>query len=204
MPSRRVPTVKVTSQQATVANAADTAAANSTAQTTPTPTVQSPTQNSQSSVQSIPQPIQSTYFFKLSQAICVHKLNNHFCYYVLLYDKFTNDNHIFYFFSPVVQAPPAEPLFVTVPPRPQRVLHSEAYIKYIESLQQNSRFITPWEKTLKAKRETVPAPDSSKLPFQWLGPNLREKNEDAINCLWKLRDVMMKDVVTFKLNPSQY
>lgn len=29
----------------------------------------------------------------------------------------------------VVAAPPAEPLFVTVPPRPQRVLHSEAYIK---------------------------------------------------------------------------
>jgi protein polybromo-1 len=37
---------------------------------------------------------------------------------------------IFNFLSfPVAQAPPSEPLFVTVPPRPQRVLHSEAYIK---------------------------------------------------------------------------
>lgn len=25
---------------------------------------------------------------------------------------------------------PQEPMFVTVPPRPQRVFHSEAYIKY--------------------------------------------------------------------------
>jgi len=26
-------------------------------------------------------------------------------------------------------APPAEPLFVSVPPRPQKLLHSEAYIR---------------------------------------------------------------------------
>lgn len=101
-----------------------------------------------------------------------------------------------------MQAPPAEPLFITVPPRPQRVLHSEAYIKYIEGLQQNSRFISPWEKTLKATRETAPTPDSSKLPFHWLGPNLREKSEDAIDCLWKLRKHMMKDITTLDL--SQY
>lgn len=29
----------------------------------------------------------------------------------------------------VMATPPADPLFITVPPRPQRVLHSEAYIK---------------------------------------------------------------------------
>lgn len=33
------------------------------------------------------------------------------------------------FHSLVAPAPIVEPLFVTVPPRPQRVLHSEAYIK---------------------------------------------------------------------------
>lgn len=102
----------------------------------------------------------------------------------------------------VVQAPPAEPLFVTVPPRPQRVLHSEAYIKYIEGLQSTTRFITPWEKTLKASRETAPPPDATKLPFHWLGPNAQEKSEDAINAIWKLRNFMMKDVITF--NRSQY
>lgn len=92
-------------------------------------------------------------------------------------------------------APPAEPLFVTVPPRPQRVLHSEAYIKYIEGLQNESRFITPWDKTLRTTRETAPTVDTSKLPLHWLGPKSKEKSEDSINMLWKLRNYMMKDVL---------
>lgn len=29
---------------------------------------------------------------------------------------------------------PPSPMFVTVPPRPQRLVHSDAYIKYIEGL----------------------------------------------------------------------
>lgn len=95
----------------------------------------------------------------------------------------------------VMAAPPAEPLFVTVPPRPQRVLHSEAYIKYIEGLQNVSRFITPWEKTLHATRETAPSIDPSKLPIHWLGPNSLEKSDDSIKLLWKLRNHMMKDVI---------
>lgn len=33
--------------------------------------------------------------------------------------------------STAVVQKPAEPLFISVPPRPQRVLHSEAYIKYV-------------------------------------------------------------------------
>lgn len=55
---------------------------------------------------------------------------------------------------------------------------------------------------MNATRETAPVPDASKLPFHWLGPNLREKSEDAIDCLWRLRRHMMKDVVTLDL--SQY
>lgn len=95
-----------------------------------------------------------------------------------------------------MSAPVAEPLFVTVPPRPQRVLHSEAYIKYIEGLQNDTRFVTPWEKTLKASRETAPSIDSSKLPLHWLGPKSPEKSGDAVKALWKLRNYMMKDVLT--------
>lgn len=103
----------------------------------------------------------------------------------------------------VLSAPAAEPLFVTVPPRPQRVLHSEAYIKYIEGLQNETRFVTPWEKTLRATRETTPAVDPSKLPMQWLGPKSPEKSADAIDELWKLRNYMMKDIVTI-IHPSNY
>lgn len=103
----------------------------------------------------------------------------------------------------VLSAPAAEPLFVTVPPRPQRVLHSEAYIKYIESLQNDTRFVTPWEKTLRATRETTPVVDASKLPMHWLGPKSPEKSADAIEELWKLRNYMMKDIVTV-IHPSNY
>lgn len=106
------------------------------------------------------------------------------------------------FLFEVLSAPIAEPLFVTVPPRPQRVLHSEAYIKYIEGLQNDTRFITPWEKTLKANPEATPI-DPNKLPFHWLGPKSPEKSSDSINALWQLRNYMMKDVLHI-VHPSNY
>lgn len=82
-----------------------------------------------------------------------------------------------------------------MPPRPQRVLHSEAYIKYIDGLQSNARFITPWDKTLTAHRETAPAVDVAKLPTHWLRPEVAQRPDEAVQALWKLRDYMMKDVL---------
>lgn len=105
--------------------------------------------------------------------------------------------------SAVIQAPLPEPLFVTVPPRPQRVLHSEAYIKYIEGLQNETRYLSPWERQLKATPETSTVPDASKLPFHWLGPKSPEKSGDAINALWDLRNHMAKDIVRV-INPADY
>lgn len=98
---------------------------------------------------------------------------------------------------PVVPAPPAEPLFVTVPPRPQRVLHSEAYIRYIEGIQAGSQYITPWPKTLTATRESVPNQDVNRLPVHWLGKKGREKPEAVVDALWQLRGFLMKDVIQF-------
>uniref|UniRef100_A0A2M4A8V7 Putative chromatin remodeling complex rsc subunit rsc1/polybromo n=1 Tax=Anopheles triannulatus TaxID=58253 RepID=A0A2M4A8V7_9DIPT len=96
-----------------------------------------------------------------------------------------------------VTSQPAEPLFVTVPPRPQRVLHSEAYIKYIEGLQQKSTYVTPWQKTITATRETIPNMDINRLPTQWLGKRAKERPEILVDALWKLRNFMMKDVIQF-------
>lgn len=92
-----------------------------------------------------------------------------------------------------VQAP-AEPLFVTVPPRPQRVLHSEAYIKYIEGLQSNTPSVGNWERTLKATRENI-THDISRLPTHWLGARGKEKPEQVVNALWKLRNFMWRDAL---------
>lgn len=94
---------------------------------------------------------------------------------------------------------PVEPLFVTVPPRPQRVLHSEAYIKYIEGLQNNNSYVGQWEKSVKVTRETVNH-DVSRLPTHWLGTRGREKPEEVIDALWKLRNFMWKDAFALSRN----
>ncbi|CAG2054909.1 unnamed protein product [Timema podura] len=89
---------------------------------------------------------------------------------------------------------PAEPMFVSVPPRPQRLLHSEAYIKYIEGLQADSKYISNWDKQLRANTENTPVPDQSRLPTHWLG-NGAGNHGSVVNALWMLRDFMMKDAL---------
>lgn len=46
---------------------------------------------------------------------------------------------------------PGTPMFVAPPPKPQRLLHSEAYLKYIEGLRADSSTISKWDQTLKSK-----------------------------------------------------
>ncbi|XP_066994132.2 protein polybromo-1 isoform X3 [Anabrus simplex] len=89
---------------------------------------------------------------------------------------------------------PMEPLFVSVPPRPQRLLHSEAYIKYIEGLQADNKHISSWEKHLKATQENTPVPDPTRLPAHWLGNGVGNHG-NIVNALWTLRDFMMRDAL---------
>lgn len=44
---------------------------------------------------------------------------------------------------------PTTPMFVAPPPKTQRVLHSEAYLKYIEGLNSESSSVSKWDQTLK-------------------------------------------------------
>ncbi|KAL6081011.1 hypothetical protein STEG23_029116, partial [Scotinomys teguina] len=48
---------------------------------------------------------------------------------------------------PVIQQP-TTPMFVAPPPKTQRLLHSEAYLKYIEGLSADSNSISKWDQTL--------------------------------------------------------
>lgn len=98
---------------------------------------------------------------------------------------------------------PAEPLFVTVPPRPQRVLHSEAYIRYIEGLQNNSTYVGHFKKTLKATRETLSS-DTSRLPTHWLGEKAKEKPEEVVDAIWNLRNLMWRDALALSRNTSKF
>ncbi|XP_066206785.1 protein polybromo-1 isoform X27 [Saccopteryx leptura] len=51
---------------------------------------------------------------------------------------------------PVIQQP-TTPMFVAPPPKTQRLLHSEAYLKYIEGLSAESNSISKWDQTLAGK-----------------------------------------------------
>jgi len=87
-------------------------------------------------------------------------------------------------------------MFLSVPPRPQRVLHSEAYIRYIEGLNADQKHITNWERTLHATPETCPAPDPEKLAqvATWLGKRA-DQHDNVVAALWQLRNQLLKDTL---------
>ncbi|XP_041985190.1 protein polybromo-1 isoform X2 [Aricia agestis] len=109
--------------------------------------------------------------------------------------------------------PAPDPLFVPAPPRAQRLTHSEAYIRYIEGLHSEQKYITPWEKTL-TPMPINPDPTNfnlHKLPAHWMteeaitgylhqDKNLTEmdiqkmdQNTKILKGLCALRDYMMRD-----------
>ncbi|KAK9878876.1 hypothetical protein WA026_003705 [Henosepilachna vigintioctopunctata] len=94
-----------------------------------------------------------------------------------------------------------EPIFISVPPRPQRVLHSEAYIKYIEGLQVENKFISPWEKVLHANPENTVTPDPEKLQniSTWLGKKA-DQQDNVFNALWALRNQLLRDTLGLTKN----
>lgn len=53
---------------------------------------------------------------------------------------------------------PTNPLFVAPPPKTQRVLHSEAYLKYIEGLNADSGTVSKWDQALKGATIGIPFP----------------------------------------------
>jgi protein polybromo-1 len=113
---------------------------------------------------------------------------------------------------PIPPVKPMEPIFHTVPPRPQRLLHSEAYIRYaenffvtanivkfdiiliypryIEGLTADSQTMSNWERQLNSTKETTKT-DEARLPAHWLADN--GEHGTSIDALWALRDFMMCD-----------
>ncbi|XP_040576787.2 protein polybromo-1 isoform X2 [Lepeophtheirus salmonis] len=83
-----------------------------------------------------------------------------------------------------------EPIFHTVPPRPQKLLHSEAYIKYIEGLTTESHSMSNWERQLQATKENTKT-DEAQLPAHWLSDN--GQHGTSLDALWALREFMMSD-----------
>ncbi|XP_064474413.1 protein polybromo-1-like isoform X2 [Ornithodoros turicata] len=94
-------------------------------------------------------------------------------------------------------APPErtlEPIFVAPPPLPHKLLHTYTYIKYIESLQSDSKHVSNWDTQLKATKDNTPVYDASRLPTHWLGNGVGGHG-NAVNALWALRDFMLRDAL---------
>uniref|UniRef100_A0A1A7YK83 Protein polybromo-1 n=1 Tax=Iconisemion striatum TaxID=60296 RepID=A0A1A7YK83_9TELE len=88
---------------------------------------------------------------------------------------------------------PTTPMFVGPPPKTQRVLHSEAYLKYIEGLNSESSTVSKWDQMLKAQRRDAhfTKEQESRLPAHWL--KSKGAHTTMVDALWRLRDLMLRD-----------
>ncbi|XP_020924570.1 protein polybromo-1 isoform X9 [Sus scrofa] len=98
---------------------------------------------------------------------------------------------------PVIQQP-TTPMFVAPPPKTQRLLHSEAYLKYIEGLSAESNSISKWDQTLAARRRDVhlSKEQESRLPSHWL--KSKGAHTTMADALWRLRDLMLRDTLNIR------
>ncbi|XP_027747415.1 protein polybromo-1 isoform X7 [Empidonax traillii] len=99
--------------------------------------------------------------------------------------------------APVIQQP-TTPMFVSPPPKTQRLLHSEAYLKYIEGLSAESNSISKWDQTLAARRRDVhlSKEQESRLPSHWL--KSKGAHTTMADALWRLRDLMLRDTLNIR------
>ncbi|XP_076870388.1 polybromo 1, like isoform X4 [Brachyhypopomus gauderio] len=93
---------------------------------------------------------------------------------------------------------PNTPIFVAPPPKTQRLLHSEAYLKYIEGLSADVPTISKWDQTLKAQRKDsrLSREQESRLPSHWL--KSKGAHTTMVDALWRLRDLMMRDTLNIR------
>ncbi|XP_076123790.1 protein polybromo-1 [Alosa pseudoharengus] len=99
--------------------------------------------------------------------------------------------------QPAVQQP-TTPIFVAPPPKPQRILHSEAYLRYIEGLNAESTTVSKWDQTLSARRKDVrlTKEQESRLPSHWL--KSKGAHTTMADALWRLRDLMLRDTLNIR------
>ncbi|XP_033822590.1 protein polybromo-1 isoform X1 [Periophthalmus magnuspinnatus] len=90
---------------------------------------------------------------------------------------------------------PSTPLFVSPPAKSQRLLHSEAYLRYIEGLTPESSTVSKWDQTLSVKKQDVrlTKEQESRLPSHWL--KSKGAHKTMADALWRLRDLMLRDTL---------
>ncbi|KAL7062634.1 hypothetical protein AAHC03_0883 [Spirometra sp. Aus1] len=103
------------------------------------------------------------------------------------------------------QAPPRppSPLFVSLPPRTSRVLHSEIYQRYIDRLRRNAPGLSDWRKQLAATVDSVPPltpQQQQQMANNFLDtPHIHAHQGSIVEALWSLRDNLLKDSLNIRV-----
>ncbi|XP_010775835.1 protein polybromo-1 isoform X3 [Notothenia coriiceps] len=93
---------------------------------------------------------------------------------------------------------PSTPMFVSPPAKSQRLLHSEAYLRYIEGLTAESSTISKWDHALSVQKQDVrlSKEQESRLPSHWL--KSKGAHKTMADALWRLRDLMLRDTLNIR------
>uniref|UniRef100_A0AAX7V6G2 Protein polybromo-1 n=1 Tax=Astatotilapia calliptera TaxID=8154 RepID=A0AAX7V6G2_ASTCA len=99
--------------------------------------------------------------------------------------------------QPALQQP-STPVFVSPPAKNQRVLHSEAYLRYIEGLTAESSTVSKWDQALSVQKQDVrlTKEQESRLPSHWL--KSKGAHKTMADALWRLRDLMLRDTLNIR------
>uniref|UniRef100_A0A669CHY6 Protein polybromo-1 n=1 Tax=Oreochromis niloticus TaxID=8128 RepID=A0A669CHY6_ORENI len=99
--------------------------------------------------------------------------------------------------QPALQQP-STPVFVSPPAKNQRVLHSEAYLRYIEGLTAESPTVSKWDQALSVQKQDVrlTKEQESRLPSHWL--KSKGAHKTMADALWRLRDLMLRDTLNIR------
>lgn len=99
--------------------------------------------------------------------------------------------------APITSSQPimnGAPIFVGVPPQTQKIVHSEAYLRYIHGLARGNKRIGDFDKTFSAKKPDSISMEASKLPSHWLGGGPGHHG-DVVSALWAMREHMLRDAL---------
>lgn len=98
--------------------------------------------------------------------------------------------------------PPPTATMVAGPSRTQRLVHSEAYLRYIENLKTDNQFISDWPKQLKATMQSASNVNNGNgtrnLPTNWFSNNSPGLYNNVYEALWSMRDKMWSDVIRIR------
>ncbi|CAH8298409.1 unnamed protein product [Schistosoma turkestanicum] len=100
---------------------------------------------------------------------------------------------------------PSSPIFVSVPPRTSRVLHSEIYQRYINRLRKNTPSgggLGDWHNQLSASLDTTPSiqPNvANQLIGNFFTDPKKVQSCSVTEALWNLRDYLLEDALKIRL-----